>query len=164
MLSLCCQPRYTEVLVNAHDDLSRGHLGVFKTYKKLCDWYYWKGMYKDVKHWVRSCQDCSMRKKPRNKYRAPLLPISVSATFEKLALDVLGPLPTTWSGNHYIVCFIEYLTKWPEIFPVPNMEAVTIVQLITDKIILRHGTCLDFAFRQRNKFSVYLSTWSLQLV
>ena len=128
-----------EVLVNAHDDLSGGHLGVFKTYEKLRDRYYWKGMYKDVEHWVRSCQDCSTRKKPRNKYRAPLLPIPVSAAFERLAVDVLGPLPTTWSGNRYIVCFIDYLTKWPEIFAVPNMEAVTIARLITDEIIPRHG-------------------------
>ena len=114
-------------------------MGVFKTYEKLCDRYYWKGMYKDVEHWVRSCQDCSTRKKPRNKYRAPLLPIPVLAAFERLAVDVLGPLPTTWSGNRYIVCFIEYLTKWPEIFAVPNMEAVTIARLITDEIIPRHG-------------------------
>ena len=83
-------------------------------------------MYKDVEHWVRSSQDCSTRKKPRNKYRTLLLPIPVSTAFEKLAVDVLGTLPTTWSSNRYIICFIEYLTKWPEIFAVPNMEAVTI--------------------------------------
>lgn len=116
-----------EILVNAHNNLSGGHLGVSKTYEKLHDRYYWKGMYKDVEHWVHSCQDCSMHKKPRNKYCAPLLPVPVSAAFERLAVDVLGPLPTTWSGNRYIVCFIEYLTKWPDIFAVPNIEAVTIV-------------------------------------
>ena len=85
------------------------------------------------------------------------LPIPVSATFEKLAVDVLGPLPTTCSGNRYIVCFVEYLTKWLKIFAAPDMEAVTIAQLITDEIIPRHGAP-DFAFRQRNKFSFYLST------
>ena len=132
-------PLRYEVLVNAHDDLTGGHLGVFKTYEKLRDRYYWKGMYKDVEHWVRSCQDCSTRKKPRNKRHAPLLPIPVSGAFERIAVDILGPLPATWSGNRYIVCFIEYLTKWPEIFAVKNIDAVTIAHLLTDEIIPRHG-------------------------
>jgi len=57
-------PLRYEVLVNAHDDLAGGHLGVYKTYEKLRDRYYWPGMYKDVEHWVRSCNDCSTRKKP----------------------------------------------------------------------------------------------------
>lgn len=132
-------PLRFEVLVNAHDDLTGGHLGVFKTYEKLRDRYYWKGMYKDVEHWVRSCQDCQTRKKPRNNHRAPLLPIPVSAPWERLAMDVLGPLPVTLNGARYIVVFVEFLTKWPEIFPVKNIDAVTIARLITDEIIPRHG-------------------------
>lgn len=132
-------PLRYEVLVHAHDDLSGGHLGTFKTYEKLRDRFYWKGMYKDVEHWVRSCQDCATRKNPRNKYHAPLLPIPVDAAFSRLAVDVLGPLPITWSGNRYIVVFTEYLTKWPEIFPVKNADAVTIARLLTSEIIPRHG-------------------------
>lgn len=132
-------PLRYEVLVNAHDDLAGGHLGVYKTYEKLRDRYYWRGMYKDVEHWIRSCNDCATRKKPRNKSRAPLLPIPVSAAFDRMAVDILGPLPVTWTGNQYIVVFVEYLTKWPEIFPVKNIDAVTIACLITDEIIPRHG-------------------------
>lgn len=69
-------PLRYEVLVNAHDDLVGGHFGVYKTYEKLRDRFYWKGMYKDVDHWVRSCADCATRKNPKSTPRAPLLPIS----------------------------------------------------------------------------------------
>ena len=34
---------------------------------------------------------------------------------------------------------MEYLTKWPEIFPVKNADAVTITKLLTNEIIPRHG-------------------------
>ena len=132
-------PLRYEVLVNAHDDIAGGHLGVYKTYGKLRDRYYWRVMYKDVEHWIRSCNDCATRKKPRNKSRAPLLPIPVSAAFDRMAVDILGPLSVTWTGNRYIVVFVEYLSKWPEIFPVKNTDAVTIARLITDEIIPRHG-------------------------
>ena len=40
-------------------------------------------MFKDVEHWCKSCQDCSMRKTPRNSKRAPLLPIPVGP-FERV--------------------------------------------------------------------------------
>lgn len=86
-------------------------------------------MYKDVEHWVRSCTDCSTHNHPRNTYRAPLLPIPVNWAFQRLAIDILGPLPVTWQGNRYLVVITEYLTKWPEIFPVKNIDVVTIAKL-----------------------------------
>lgn len=132
-------PLRYEVLVHAHDDLMGGHLGTFKTYEKLRDRFYWRGMYKDVEHWVRSCVDCATRKRPRNNLRAPLLPIPVDGAFDRLAVDCLGPLPVTWSGKRYIVVFTEYMTKWPEIFAVKNIDAVTIAQLLVNDIIPRHG-------------------------
>lgn len=109
-------PLRYEVLIQAHDDLAGGHLGTFKTHEKLRDKFYWWGMYKDVEHWVRSCVDCATRKRPRNSLRAPLLPIPVDGAWDRVAVDCLGPLPVTWSGNRYIVVFTEYLTKWLEIF------------------------------------------------
>ena len=89
-------PLRYEVLVHAHDDLTGGHLGTFKTYEKLRDRFYWRGMYKDVEHLVRSCVDCATRKRPRNNLKAPLLPIPVDGAFDRLAVDCLGPLPVTW--------------------------------------------------------------------
>lgn len=136
---LVLPPLRYEVLVHARDDLSGGHLGTFKTYEKLRDRFYWKGMHTDVEHWVRSCQDCATRKNPRNKHRAPFLPIPIDAAFSRLAVDLLGPLPITWSGNRYIVVFVECLPKWPEIFPVKNADSVTIARLLTNEIIPRHG-------------------------
>lgn len=132
-------PLRYEVLVHAHDDLTGGHLGTFKTYEKLRDRFYWRGMYKDVEHWVRSCVDCATRKRPRNNLKAPLLPIPVDGAFDRLAVDCLGPLPVTWSGNRYLVVFTEYLTKWPEIFAVPTINAETIAKLLVNEIIPRHG-------------------------
>ena len=132
-------PLQYEVLVHAHDDLTGGHLGTFKTYEKLRDRFYWRGMYKDVEHWVRSCVDCATRKRPRNNLRASLLPIPVDGAWDRVAVDCLGPLPVTWSGNRYIVVFTEYLTKWPEIFPVKNIDADTIAKLLVNEIISRHG-------------------------
>ena len=37
------------------------HFGLQKTYHKIRQRYFWKGMSRDIDNWVRSCQSCSQR-------------------------------------------------------------------------------------------------------
>ena len=99
------------------------------------DRYYWYGMYKDVEHWVRSCVDCATRKTPKNKLRAPLVPLAVEGAFEA----ALGPLPLSTSGNRYVIVLSDYLTHWPEAFAVPYITAETVTRLLLDEIIPCHS-------------------------
>ena len=128
-----------ELLVWAHDDPTGGHFGTVKTYEKLRTRYYWRKMFSDVNHWCRSCCDCAMRKSPRNRHKAPLLPIPVQDAFDRLACDIIRPFPPSKLGNRYVVVFSEYLTKWVEAFPVPSIEAPVIARLLVDEIFTRHG-------------------------
>ena len=142
--SLCTQVvipsslRY-ELLVALHDDPTAGHLGPDKTYEKVRLRYYWTGMYKDIEHWCHSCIDCAMKKTPRNKSKAPLLPIPIEGAFDRLAVDILGPFPVSDNGNRYIAVFSDYYTRWPEAFALPSTEAPRIAQLLVDEILSRHG-------------------------
>lgn len=129
-----------EILSNAHDHVTGGHLGTHKTYQKLRTRYWWKGMFKDTEHWCKSCVDCSMRKTPRTNLKAPLLPIPVDGAFDRVVVDVIGPLRKTERGNRYILVFTDYLTRWPEAFPIPNMDAGTVARILVDEIISRHGS------------------------
>ena len=101
-----------EILSNVHDHVSGGHFGVHKTFSKVKERYWWKGMFKDVEHWCKLCTDCSMRKSPRNSKKAPLLPIPVKNTFERVSVDVLGPFPPSEKGNRFLVIFCDSLTRW----------------------------------------------------
>ena len=129
-----------DILKAFHDDPMGGHLGHEKTYDKIRVHYYWPTMYKDIQHWVRSCVDCQMRKTPRNRKKAPLLPIPVEGAFDRLAVDCLGPFPESYSGNRYVVVFSDYLTRWPEAFAVSTINAVEIAKLLVNEIFCRHGS------------------------
>ena len=74
-----------ESLAWAHDDITAGHLGAQKTYAKIRTRYYWRNMFRDIDRWCKSCVDCAMKKSPRNRYRAPLLPIPVENGFVLLS-------------------------------------------------------------------------------
>ena len=80
-----------------------------------------------------------MRKIPHYRRKAPLLPIPVSDAFDRLSVDVPGPFPVSHSGNRYVICFTDYLTKWPEAFAVPSAEAPVIAKLLVSEILPRHG-------------------------
>ena len=65
--------------------------------------------------------------------------IPVEGPFHRMGVDVLQ-LPLVSSlGNKYVIVFVDYLTKWPEVFPVKNQSAYTIAKMLAEKIIPRHG-------------------------
>ena len=48
-------------------------------------------------------------------------------------------LPLTSHGNRYVISLVDYLTKWVESFPSDNQTSETIVRLLVDHVIYRHG-------------------------
>jgi transposase InsO family protein len=55
-----------------------------------------------------------------------------------MAMDVLGPLPTTNQGMKYILVIMDYFSKWPEVFALEDQQAETIVKCLLE-VITRHG-------------------------
>ena len=41
-------------------------------------------------------------------------------------------------GNQYAVVFVDYLTKWPEVFATPDQSAATIARLLVEQVVSRH--------------------------
>ena len=94
----------------------------------------------DIQDFVRSCPQCQTRKNPVKITRAPLIPMPiVEEPFDRIAIDVVGPLPQSESGNRFIVVCSDYLTRWPEAFAVPDTTAPTIARLFVENIVCRHG-------------------------
>src|SRR5579862_3420833 len=46
------------ILYLLHNHPTGAHLGVDKVFGKLCDQYYWPQMFKDVKQYIRTCDQC----------------------------------------------------------------------------------------------------------
>jgi len=68
-----------------------------------------------------------------------LHPIETRSPFEKIGIDLIGPLPLTKNNNRYIVVIIDYGTKWAETRAIPDAAATTIVPFLYEDIICRHG-------------------------
>jgi transposase InsO family protein len=62
-----------------------------------------------------------------------------SKPFEKIFLDVVGPLNPTENNNKFILTFIDDLTKFFIAIPIPNQEANTIAKNFTTEINCKFG-------------------------
>lgn len=126
-----------DILYHMHSDPLAGHFSIDETYRRVKIRYYWPQMFNDVRKYIQTCDECQRRGK--NRRIEPLHPIKVGQPFDRLGMDIVGPLPKTKRGNTHIVVATEYLTKWPEARAIPNAKASSVVSFFYEDIICRHG-------------------------
>ncbi|GFT79684.1 retrovirus-related Pol polyprotein from transposon 412, partial [Trichonephila clavipes] len=144
--------RIPEVLKELHGSPTGGHFGVMKTLHRVRERFCWGKVRADVEQWCKSCDACSARKGPKIRSRGKLHRYNVGAPFERIAFDILEPLPRTASGNKYLLVVMDYFTKWPEVYPIPDQEAPTVAEAVVQHWISRYGVPLQLHSDQGRNF------------
>ena len=97
-------------------------------------------------------------KKGGKKIRSLLQQYDMGCPLERVAMDYQGPFPETENGNRHLLVVMDYFTKWPEAYALPNQEAVTVAKVLVDEFIPRHGVPLELHSDQgRNFESIVIS-------
>ncbi|CAG2240186.1 unnamed protein product [Mytilus edulis] len=122
------------VLNQVHNIVTGGHLGVRKTLSKIKQRYFWYKMRQDVKFWCTKCDICASTKAPCKKPKARMKQYLVGAPWERMAIDILGPLPISVNNNRYLMVVQDYFSKWTEAIPIPDTEAVTVAKKFVERI------------------------------
>jgi len=130
------------ILRLSHSSSSAGHPGRDKTLRLLQRYYYWDGMSKDCKDFVRGCEICQSCKPPQPKRHGLLQRDDAHLNlqpFDVVGVDLCGPFPRTARGNRYILSIVDHFTGWPELVPVPDQLTPTVLQGLWDRLICCHG-------------------------
>ncbi|XP_076851923.1 heat shock 70 kDa protein 12B [Brachyhypopomus gauderio] len=127
------------VLQAVHGLPGSGHFGITKTLHRLRQRFWWPGCRAGVELFVHCCDTCAAKKGPARVSRAPLHPMQSGCPMERVAVDVLGPFPVTESGNRYVLVAMDYFTKWPEAYAVPDQSAVTTAETLLHEFFCRFG-------------------------
>ena len=122
------RPYVSKVLFMAHTHLLGAHLGMDKTRDRVLARFYWPGVKRDVEQYCQACPECQ-RVAPRATVRNPLIPMPIIETpFDRIALDIVGPLPKTSRGHRYILVLVDYATRYPEALPLRAATAKAVAK------------------------------------
>ncbi|CAG2203682.1 unnamed protein product [Mytilus edulis] len=105
--------------------------------------YTWYNQRKDVEQWCKCCNICASRKPPSKKPKAPPQQYNVGAPFERIGIDILGPLPKSTRGNKFLLVIGDYFTKWMEAIPIQDMEATTVANKLIERIVTIFGVPME---------------------
>lgn len=58
---------------------------------------------------------------------------------ERVAVDIMGLFPRKDKGNRYVLATMDYFTKWPEAYAIPDQEAKTVADAPVEGMFARFG-------------------------
>lgn len=127
-----------EVLQEVHNGVSGGHLVVNKMLVKI---------------WCRSCNAVEAQ----YHWLAPsMCPVCISQRtkecFERIVVNVTGPFPIARDGRKYILIVMDYFSKWPEGYSIPNQEVSTVKRALVENVFSRFWVSLELYYNQGRSF------------
>ncbi|KAL6419715.1 hypothetical protein ACFW04_013679 [Cataglyphis niger] len=128
------------ILEENHCSAIGGHKGITKTFNRVKKRYNWAGMKADIQSFIRNCRSCQLKKLVRVKTKQPMvLTDTPDSAFDKVSMDIMGPLPTTRSGNNYILTIQDLLTKYSLALPLKHAGAIDVADAFTNEFICTFG-------------------------
>ena len=127
---LCPRGRRKQLVLDTH---RKANSGATKTLTAIKLNWYWPGIAGLVSRLVRECTACHGAKAPptRNRARNHLY---AGRLWQVLAIDLLGPLPQTRSGNNVVLVMTDHFTRWCDAIPLPDGRAATVARALDERV------------------------------
>jgi len=149
----------TALITEQHMTSIGGHQGVSRTVKRLRQWVQWKGMKKEVRQFINNCRPCRANKEKRKSKQLLVITTTSSRAFERVALDVIGPLTKSMNDYTHILTLQDDSTKFSVAYPLKSTDAATIAKTFVEKFVCYFGiptnilsdqgsNCLSSLFKQ----------------
>ncbi|KAH9632155.1 hypothetical protein HF086_006589, partial [Spodoptera exigua] len=97
------------------------------------------GLEEDIKNYVQKCEKC--QKEKYSRYTKEPMTITTTATeaFQKIFMDVVGPLERDEENFSYILTIQCELTKYIEAYPMKTKSTKEVAEKFVNNFILRFG-------------------------
>ena len=104
-----------------------GHIGITKCIALLKEKFYWPDMETDVRVLINTCLPCLERKSAGHRILPEPQITTTSYPFEKVAVDITGPLRPCATGERYILGIIDYFSEYVMLLPLHNIDAKSVL-------------------------------------
>ena len=122
-----------------HELMGGDHVGVDRTYNQAYTRYFWRGMYRDIRLYVRQCEVCN-RCKPSSSLSSRIATYPLpNRPFERVHMDLLTNFSESDRGNKHLLVVVDELTRFVEAVPVKKKTAEEVGVAFFNGFICRHG-------------------------
>lgn len=141
-----------------------GHAGVNRMLNNIQKYYFWPGMTNDINEYVKKCKSCQIQKHSNRQTKEPMVITTTASTaFERISLDLVGPLDVDNYNYKYILTLQCDLTKYIEAYPLEKKDTVSVARAFVNDFVLRYGVPKEIITDQGTEFmsSVFTEMCSL---
>ena len=123
-----------------HSSPEGGHAGRDITLHRLQQLFYWSGMSKDVRQFVKQCLICQASKYDTSAYPGLLQPLPIpNEVWIDVSMDFITGLPNS-NGKEVILVVVDRLSKYSHFIALPhNFTAPLVAQAYLDQVFKLHG-------------------------
>ena len=145
--------RKQRIISEMHNCPIGGHQGVHRTIERIKLYTSWPNLDQDVAQYIKECKTCQINKETRQNVKLPLTVTDTKTTpWEKVYLDVVGPLPMTENGMKYILTCQDNLSKYFIAIPMQNQTSEEVTNAFVRNIILIYGIPTEIVTDQGSNF------------
>ena len=129
------------ILRELHDANYAGHVGYHRTIHNVQRMYWWPGMHRAIREYVRGCKICQQDKQLQSQPAGKLIPLPIPThAWECVTADRITHLPKTKNGHTAILVVVDRLTKMTHFMPCrDDSTAQDIARLFVDNVWKHHG-------------------------
>lgn len=130
----------TKILLEFHEGLVGGHIGVSLTYKRVSHTFAWHEMLKDIKKFVAECCICQQNHYETVRPPGLLQPNTIpEKAWADISMDFIEGLPSS-NGKTIILVVVDRLTKYGHFVPLSHpYSAVVVAQQLMVEVFKLHG-------------------------
>jgi len=127
-----------KVLELSHCDRSAAHPGIFRTYCRLRDRYYFPQMLSEVRKFVQACNECQRRKGLVSR-QAPLASMpDVFQPLERVSADLIDMVPSA-RGHRYVLVIVDHFSRFLQMVPLVDKGAESVADAFVDHYFTLFG-------------------------
>lgn len=116
-----------------------GHQGPERTIERIRRQYRWKGMNREIEDFIRRCVKCQRYKCSRRTLAPLMLSDTQYKPFDKIHLDMVGPVTETASNNKLILTIQDAFSRFMVAAPMKDGEASTVARTFVTEWISKFG-------------------------
>ena len=144
-----------KILYECHNTVFTMHPGGNKMYQDMKQYYWWRGMKKDISEYVSKCLTCQQVKAEHQVPSDLLNPLPIpKLKWDNITMDFVSGFPLTQRKHNAVWVIVDRLTKFAHFLPVRlDYSMDRLVELYVSEIFKLHGIPLSIVSDRDPRFT-----------